>query len=239
MKYLGLTLDTPEANLACDEALLDQCEQEPGEEVLRVWEARSYFVVLGYGNRVGREVTVERCRQTEVPILRRCSGGGAVLQGPGSFNYSLVLRFEPGSPISTIVGTNRHIMEKQCNVFRQLLKTDIQIRGHTDLAQGDRKFSGNAQRRRSHCVLFHGSILLHLDLGRVEELLPPPSKQPQYRGGRTHRDFLMNLGVPATNVAEALKSAWQASEPTVSIPQPAIDQLIKTKYSQDQWNLRA
>ena len=48
MKYLDLTFADPAHNLACDEALIDFCEANPGgEEVLRVWEPTNYFVVLG------------------------------------------------------------------------------------------------------------------------------------------------------------------------------------------------
>ena len=97
MKWLDHTLATPAENLACDEALLDLCE-EAGVEILRFWESRQIFVVVGYGNRVASEVNVEECRRRGVPILRRCSGGGTVVQGPGCLNYNLTLRLpEAGS----------------------------------------------------------------------------------------------------------------------------------------------
>ena len=59
MNYLDLTFPTPEENLACDEALLDWCEAGDGPEVLRFWEPQQHFVVVGYSNRVEREVNVE------------------------------------------------------------------------------------------------------------------------------------------------------------------------------------
>ena len=36
--------------------------------------------------------------------------------------------------------------------------------------------------------------LLNLDLGLIEELLPLPSKRPDYRKDRSHAEFLVNLG---------------------------------------------
>ena len=51
MKYLDLSFESPEKNLACDEVLHHTLENEGGEEVLRFWESKSPFVVLGYGNR--------------------------------------------------------------------------------------------------------------------------------------------------------------------------------------------
>src|SRR3954454_25007928 len=92
MKLFDLTLATPGENLACDEALLDACEEEGAGEVLRFWEPREYFVVLGYANEARREVDLEFCATRSIRVLRRCTGGGTVLQGPGSLNYTLVLR---------------------------------------------------------------------------------------------------------------------------------------------------
>src|ERR1041384_1929474 len=92
MKLLDLTLPTPEENLACDEALLDLCETDGDDGILRFWEARQHFIVLGYSNKAGTEANLPRARQYSVPVLRRCTGGGAVLQGPGCLNYSLILR---------------------------------------------------------------------------------------------------------------------------------------------------
>src|SRR6266852_576362 len=92
MKYLDLTLPSAAENLACDEALLDWLEEKGEPEVLRVWEPREHFVVLGYANKAFLEVNLEACLKRRIPILRRCSGGGTVLQGPGCLNYSLLLK---------------------------------------------------------------------------------------------------------------------------------------------------
>jgi lipoate-protein ligase A len=78
MKLLDLTLLSTAENLACDEALLDAAEAGTGDEVLRFWEPREHFVVVGYANKVATEVNVAACETRGIPILRRCSGGGTV-----------------------------------------------------------------------------------------------------------------------------------------------------------------
>src|SRR5688500_17483756 len=105
MKYLDMTLPTAAENLACDEALLDFCEETGGPEMLRVWEPTEYFVVVGYANKVELEVNSENCRAKQISILRRCSGGGAIVQGPGCLNYSLVLDFANNQLLQTIPRT--------------------------------------------------------------------------------------------------------------------------------------
>ena len=84
MQYLDLTLPTPHQNLACDEALLDWCEDGYDEEILRLWEPHEYFVVLGYTNKLNTEINSVARATRQLPILRRCSGGGTVLQGPAT-----------------------------------------------------------------------------------------------------------------------------------------------------------
>ena len=65
MKLLDLTLPSPAENLACDEALLDACEESGGDEILRFWEARETFVVVGYANKVATEVNLDACAAQE------------------------------------------------------------------------------------------------------------------------------------------------------------------------------
>ena len=136
MQILDLTLPTPAENLAADEALLDACEENGGEEILRFWEARETFVVVGYANKIATEVNVENCRAKQIPIFRRCSGGGTVLQGAGCLNYALILRITENSPLASISGANQFIMEKNRAAVETLFKSQISIRGHTDLVLG-------------------------------------------------------------------------------------------------------
>src|SRR5271167_3895963 len=102
MKLLDLTLPSPAENLGCDEALLDWREENGGEEILRFWESPETFVVAGYANKIATEVNVAACKAKGIPIFRRCSGGGTVLQGAGCFNYALILRIAEKSPTGCI-----------------------------------------------------------------------------------------------------------------------------------------
>jgi lipoate-protein ligase A len=246
MKLLDLTLPWPAENLACDEALLDAAEAGAGDEVLRFWESRESFVVVGYANKVSAEVNVAACETHGIPILRRCSGGGTVVQGPGCLNYTLVLRITADGPLHSIGIANQFIMERNRVAIESLFRTfnlqpstfNLSIRGHTDLAIGGRKFSGNSQRRRRHFLLFHGTFLLNFDLALVSELLPMPSKEPDYREHRTHDRFLTNLNVSADKVKVAMRQAWQAEEPLNNPPLEKITALARDKYATREWNFK-
>jgi len=241
MKLLDWTLPTPAQNLAADEALLDWCETRDDAEVLRFWESSQHFVVVGYAEDVATEVNVASCEARGVPILRRCSGGGTVLQGPGCLNCSLVLRIHPRDPTRSIAATNQFVMERNRAALKSEIrnpKSEISVQGHTDLALDGVKFSGNAQRRKRRCLLFHGTFLLGLDLALVEALLPMPSRQPAYRQNRGHAGFIRNLPLAATAVKQALRVAWLADEPFGSPPTQAVDDLVAQKYGRREWTFR-
>jgi lipoate-protein ligase A len=239
MKYLDRTLDSAQENLACDEALLDGCEAGYPDEILRFWEPRQHFVVLGYSNKVSTEVNLDSCKAHDVPVLRRCSGGGTVLQGPGCLNYALILRIRKGSATANITEANAFIMNRNRNALNGLLGGQVLIQGHTDLTLQGVKFSGNSQRRRRKFLLFHGSFLLGLDLALLEQVLRLPSKEPSYRRNRAHKEFLTNLPLMADAVKEAMKTVWSANDVLEEIPEERIDRLVHEKYARDEWNLKS
>jgi lipoate-protein ligase A len=238
MKLCDLTLPTPAENLACDEALLDLCEAGDSDELLRLWALPRYFVVLGYANRTATEVNLSFCRELNIPVLRRCTGGGTVLQGPGVFNYSLIVRTDDSGPFHSIAATNKFILERHRDALARLVLAPVEWRGQTDLAIGGLKCAGNAQRRRRRFLLFHGSFLLHLDIGLLEKTLPQPSRQPDYRINRSHSEFLVNLNVPDHALKAALGKAWDATAPLDPIPFDQIALLACEKYALDEWNLK-
>jgi len=128
MKLCDLTLPTPEENLACDEALLDLCEAGDSDEILRLWALSRYFVVLGYANRAATEVNLPFCRELAIPVLRRCTGGGTVLQGPGVLNYSLVVRTDDSGPFHSIAATNKFILERHRDALARLVLAPVEWR---------------------------------------------------------------------------------------------------------------
>ena len=236
MKWIDLTLPSPEENLALDEALLDHAESGDGGEVLRFWEPFSPFVVLGYSNRWQVEADAAACEKRGIPILRRCSGGGTILQAPGCLNYAVVLRADPRRGTDSITGTTRYVLQRNADALVPLLNEAPQVRGLSDLALGPRKFSGNAQRRRKHFTLMHGTLLLGFDAALVEECLRMPSKQPDYRENRSHSAFLTSLPATADAVKEAFKKAWETSGEMRDYPRERVSALVGSAYGTAAWN---
>ena len=236
MKLLDYTFDRPEYNLACDEALLDLCEETESDEVLRFWEPLKPFVVLGYSGKIRSEVNLEACRLKQIPVLRRASGGGTVLQGPGCLNFSLILNLKRSKHLKKITDANRFIMKAHQKALNPLLGRRVTLQGFTDLAFNRLKFSGNAQRRKRRFLLFHGTFLLHFNITPMERLLPIPARQPAYRKNRPHSSFLTNIPLTCQAVKTALKNAWDAREMLAEIPELRIEALARARYGTDEWN---
>src|SRR5258706_621 len=122
--------------------------------ILRVWQPESYFVVLGHSNRLGAEVNISACAAAKVPILRRISGGGTILQGPGCLNYSLALNSEAHG-IKNVVAAFHYVLDPHRQLIGSLMGTEICIDGISDLTSAGRKISRNSQYPKAPAVLGH------------------------------------------------------------------------------------
>jgi lipoate-protein ligase A len=226
----------PEENLSCDEVLLNFCDANDGPDLLRFWESPSYFVVLGYTKSLQKEVDITECKQQQIPILRRCSGGGTVVQGSGCLNYSLISKIPSEEFPHNIPATNCRVMKMQRDALRELLSGNVEICGHTDLTWNGLKFSGNAQRRKSRYFLFHGTILLNFDIDLMQKVLFMPEVQPEYRDGRSHQSFITNLPLSKDQVQTVLAAKWNVTGTFLDLPLQKIKMLAAEKYLSPQWN---
>lgn len=237
-------VDIPSSNnpaelLAWDDAFLEETEAT-GRQFLWFWESPVPFVVVGYGQTIPDTVHVEACRHANVPILRRRSGGGTVIQGPGCLCYGITLDPRSAPALESIDSTNRWILESQISALQPLMETRISIEGHTDLAltlpQGKRKFSGNAQRRTRGAILFHGTFLHGLDIRCMADLLKLPVDRPAYRDSRDHHDFLTRIPIPPDRIRVAIRNAWGAIDSDRALPRPRHQQAIALRYGQAAWH---
>ncbi len=137
----------PAANLALEEALV---RADPQRALLRVWQ-NSACVVVGRGQRVGREVDLAACRHDGVPVLRRASGGGTVYHDLGNLNVTLVA---PSRHPELL----RKLARLVTGAIRELgLEATIGERG---VFVGTRKVSGLAMHVTGTGTLAHATLLV-------------------------------------------------------------------------------
>jgi lipoate---protein ligase len=242
---VDVTLDDPAENLALDEALLDQAERAgPNGEVLRIWEPAARLVVVGRSSRIEGEVHRPFCRHQSIPILRRSSGGAAIVTGPGCLMYAVVLDCRRRPHLRSIDLAHRFVLGRLAAVLDEALRThgppgvDLGVvhRGTSDLVVGGRKFSGNSMRVKRDHVLYHGTLLYGFPLELVGQCLRMPPRQPEYRDGREHREFLANVPLAAGALREALAAAFEAVRAADAWPREAVRELVRMKYGRREWN---
>lgn len=235
MFFLDHTETTPAENIAVDEALLDWAEESASEvEVLRVWAPTAPFVVIGRASILADEVNEAPCAVRGIPILRRSSGGTAIVTGPGCLMYAAVLSLRKRPQLRMIDTAHCFALERVAKAIRSC-GVNASCAGTSDVMVDGRKFSGNSLRMRRESLLYHGTILLDFDLSLMECLSKDPPRQPEYREGRTHGDFVRNLGLPVEQVKGALRKAWQADEERFDWPRDRVAALVQERFGQPAW----
>lgn len=160
-------------NMAIDEALLDTPES--------AWTLRFYLwdrptISLGYAQPLARAADVARARRLGIPLVRRPTGGRAVLHAD-EITYSLTAPSDAGALAGGISASYRCIAAGLRDGLARL-GAEVQVersgsapspehkgpcfsaRTRYELSAGGRKLAGSAQRRRDDRLLQHGSLLL-------------------------------------------------------------------------------
>lgn len=161
--------------------------------LLRVFESKTTCVVLARSNDPGREVNEAYCAAHHIPVLRRRGGGGTVVLGPGcqivTFAFFASSLFENALYFSLINAAWISAIESVTGAK----PGTIAQRGISDLAIGDKKVAGTSLFRRKHLLVFQGSLLVNPDFQLIASCLCHPSREPEYRKGRNHSEFLGSL----------------------------------------------
>jgi lipoate-protein ligase A len=150
------------------------------------------------------QVCAEACRADGIEILRRSSGGGAVLLGPGCLNYSMVFSLDARPGWRNVGRSVKEILSRIAEAL------GAGICGSSDLTWRGRKVSGNSQRRTLDRILHHGTLLYHFDAELAARYLLEPRRQPEYRRGRPHTEFLGNLPYSVLEIQRRVADIWNA-----------------------------
>jgi lipoate-protein ligase A len=197
---------------------------------------------------VQKEVEVSACRERGIPILRRTSGGAAIVAGPGCLMYAVVLSYRLRPELKDIGRAHRFVLGRLADVLQLLLgeSTSVHCDGTSDLVFAPSgtlvggsptllKFSGNSMRAKRTHLLYHGTLLYGFDLSLVDSCLRMPPRQPCYRAGRSHSEFVTNLPVARQALVAAIEAAWPTSGEIGDWPRERVASLVVKQFGQDWW----
>jgi len=251
MEEWRLIIDNPAEgyeNMAVDEALLLSCDRG-GPSTLRFYDWKTPTISIGYLQ------SYDPFYNIEIPVVRRMSGGRAVIHG-AEVTYSISCN--DGSPLFSegINGSYRLISRALSHALNDMSIEATTVPSAKRLPSGGssescfastsrheivvegKKVAGSAQRRLKHAFLQQGSVLFDVDRGMVEELF-----------GESALDGMAWLGLFREVDKEEFKSACvkrieeslalRLSLSTLTTEEESSrDRLIHEKYGSDRWNKR-
>lgn len=156
---------------------------------LWLWEYTRTACVLGAGTPAS-DVDLPSCAAAGVPVYRRRGGGGAVLLSPGCLIITACYDAQRRTFATQWIGP---VAEAVARALGVLGVAGVEVRGLGDVAVDGRKVLGSSLYANRQVALYQGSLLVDPDLTLIPRFLPHPSREPDYRAGRSHLDFVTSL----------------------------------------------
>lgn len=165
-------------NMAVDEAVLTSVSRGLAPPTIRFYRWSPPAVSLGYFQSLQKELDLAACRKADVDVVRRLTGGRAVLH-QYELTYSIVVPEDnakvAGSILEAYLAISGGLVEglAELGITAELAAGTkpgavasavcFEAPSMYELVVGGKKLVGSAQTRRSGCLLQHGSILIELD----------------------------------------------------------------------------
>ena len=142
--------------------------------------------------------------------------------------YAVVLSYDRRPELRSIDAAHRYVLGRLVEALQPLAPniaqhgtSDLALAAHTAHAPASKKFSGNSMRAKRRFMLYHGTLLYDFDLSLIERYLRHPPREPQYRAGRAHTEFIANLPIGGQQLRTAIARAFDASQPLTDWPRSA------------------
>ncbi|TFG72772.1 MAG: lipoate--protein ligase family protein [Anaerolineales bacterium] len=164
-------------NMATDEAILRHVTSGKSPNTLRFYTWDPSAVSIGYFQGIEQEVDLAVCRDHNVAVVRRLTGGGAVYHDrDGEVTYSLSIEDTyPGLP-AKVLDSYRVLCAGLIKGF-EILGLAAEFKPINDIQVNGKKISGNAQTRRFGGILQHGTLLCRVNPRLMFALLKVPDEK--------------------------------------------------------------
>ncbi|MBI3610025.1 MAG: lipoate--protein ligase family protein [Nitrospirae bacterium] len=251
-------------NMAVDEAIAESCRRGLVPPTLRFYTWSHPAVTIGYFQKIDRDLDEEVCRREGIAVVRRITGGRAVLHG-NDLTYCVASGHDvaelPNSIRETFLAISRGFIEglRPLGLDPKTVRSPLKETGRSPLCFastswyettcGGRKVIGSAQRRWKDGMMQQGSLLLDFDPAVLYQLFRFSDKSQRESAIRESRTRLIGLNdllkirtdpkILSHRIAAGFEKALGIRlKPAVMTPleQERAHQLMKTKYSQESWN---
>ena len=225
-------------NMALDETLLTNLVDHDNP-ILRLYGWQPPCVSIGYFQSMEEEVDVLKCSNMGVDVVRRITGGGAVLH-----EFELTYTFITKNYPANILESYELICEPVVLCMNRL-GYNAKYVPLNDIVIDNKKVSGNAQTRKNNTLLQQGTILLAVDIEKMFSMLKVPSEKikdkmiddVKARVTGINRSF----EEVASNLKESFAEIFGAEIITYTLSSKEkkdTEKFVIEKYSSRQWNWR-
>jgi|YNPNPStandDraft_1061719.scaffolds.fasta_scaffold07204_7 lipoate-protein ligase A len=242
-------------NMAVDEALFRWAEEHGGCPVIRFYSWHPPCVSLGKFQKVEANVDLEACRRLGIELVRRPTGGRAILH-ENEVTYSIA------APLASwgVLESYRYLSE---GLVRGLKKLGIEAgygaerasgllskascfahAARCDIVAGGRKIIGSAQVRGARWLLQQGSIPLEISLKRNAAVFG--WRDESESGAASSLSEVLSRPVTAEEVIRAMVQGFEdalqiplKAEALTSQERELAEHLARTKYAAEEWTLYA
>lgn len=155
-----------------------------------IWIPDKSYIVLGASNKAEDALFLENVKLDNISVLKRPSGGQTVMLTPNNLIIAVAFS-DPNSvkPKDVFNQMNMLII----SALEETGITNLRLSGISDIAILEKKILGSAIYRSKDTLLYHAVLNLGEPASTFEKYLKHPSKEPDYRKGRKHTDFVTSL----------------------------------------------
>jgi len=177
-------VNTSEYNLPDIELLKKKTNQ------FLIWIPDKIYIVLGASNHPGEALNMDNVINDRIPVMKRPSGGQTVILTPNNIIIAAVFFDKKAShPKEVFELINKLIL----STIEKTGMQHLSLMGISDIAISEKKILGSAIYRSKDALLYHAVLNLGEPAVTFERYLKHPTKEPDYRLGRSHSDFVTSL----------------------------------------------
>ena len=163
---------------------------KPEQVTARIWIPEFPCVVLGTSNKIENAVLAGEIQRDNIPVFKRPSGGHTVLLSPNTVVISVVF------PKEQLEGVKKYFSLNNGKIIHALEKLGVQAlgqKGISDVTIGNKKIVGSSIYQNKDLIFYHAVLNMQEDVEKIARYIAHPTKEPDYRKGRSHTDFVTSV----------------------------------------------